>query len=72
MKAVGIVLIVIGLVSLLYGGIHWTKRNKVLDLGSVEITHEKTERVPLPPIVGGVCLVAGIGLLLSGNRRAHA
>ena len=72
MKALAIVLIAIGLVGLIYGGVSWTHREKVVDLGPVEVSHDKRESVPLPPIVGGICLLGGIAMLVTGGRRAHA
>jgi len=41
----------------------------VVDLGPVEITTEKTNTFPLPPVVGGIALVGGIVLLLVGNKK---
>jgi hypothetical protein len=71
MKIVGILLIVLGVIGLAYGGITWTHREKVIDLGPVEVTSEKHESVPLPPVAGGVCLVVGAALLIAsaGQRR---
>jgi hypothetical protein len=64
MKILGGILVVIGLIGVLYGGVSWTRKDTVLDAGPVEITADKTERIPLSPIVGGVILVAGVALLL--------
>lgn len=64
MKALGIVLIVIGIIGVIYGGISWTTRDTVVDAGPIEITKDKTESIPLPPIAGAVCLVAGTLLLM--------
>jgi len=64
MKAIGIVLVVLGLVGLLIGGVTWTDRDTVVDAGPIEITTEERERLPIPPIAGGVLLVAGVVLLL--------
>jgi len=64
MKAIGIVLIAIGLAGLLYGGFSWSRREKVLDIGPVEVTNEHTHSLPVPPIVGGICLAAGVVLLM--------
>ena len=69
MKGLGIALIVIGLIGVIYGGISWTTRDTVVDAGPIEITKNETERIPLPPIVGAVCLVAGVLLLM---RRSNA
>jgi uncharacterized membrane protein YidH (DUF202 family) len=64
MKILGGILVVVGLVALLYGGISWTRRDKVLDAGPIEITTEKRESLPISPIAGGVILIAGVVLLL--------
>lgn len=64
MKLLGGILVVLGLIGLLYGGISWTRKDKVLDAGPIEITADKKEYVPLSPIAGGVLLVAGVALLL--------
>ena len=69
MKALGVVLIVLGIVGLAYGGVTWTSREKVIDLGPVEVTQNKTNSLPFPPIAGGIALVAGVILLVSGGRR---
>jgi hypothetical protein len=69
MRILGIVLIVLGLAALVYGGISWTERNKVIDVGPVEVTTEDQERVPISPIIGGVILAAGVALVLKGGRR---
>ena len=65
----GIILIIIGIVALAYQGITYTTREKVVDLGPIQMTAEKTKTLPLPPIVGGIALVGGIVLLVMGNRR---
>ena len=64
MKLLGGILAVLGLIALIYGGVSWTHKDKVLDAGPIEITADKKEHVPISPIAGGVMLVAGIVLLL--------
>jgi hypothetical protein len=65
----GIVLIVIGAIALAYGGISYTSREEVLDIGPIEATAERTRRIPLPPVLGGVAIVGGLALLFVGSRR---
>ena len=65
----GIILIVIGIVAFAYQGITYTTREKVVDIGPIQMTAEKTKTLPLPPILGGIALVGGIVLLVMGNRK---
>jgi hypothetical protein len=67
-NVIAVLLIVVGLVGLLYGGFTYTRQKKVVDIGSVQITRQEHERVPLSPIVGAVVLVSGVWLLLSGKH----
>jgi hypothetical protein len=69
MKIVAIVLIVLGAISLAYGGISYTTREKVLDIGPIEATAERHKTVPLPPVLGGVAVVAGIALLFVRSKK---
>ena len=55
MKLIGILLIVFGIVALVLGGITYTDREQVLDLGPVEAVTETEETIPLSPIVGIGC-----------------
>ena len=62
-KTIGVILIVLGLVALLYGGFSYTKRDKIIDLGPIEATKTSTKTVPLPPIIGALALIGGVVLL---------
>jgi hypothetical protein len=66
---VGIVLIVIGGIALAYEGISWTTEEEVAEIGPIEATVQEEESIPLPPIVGGIALGAGVILLLAGRGR---
>jgi uncharacterized membrane protein HdeD (DUF308 family) len=65
----GIVLVILGVLALAYQGISYTHQEKVLDIGPIHATKETHERISLPPILGGVALVAGIALLVTGARQ---
>jgi uncharacterized membrane protein YidH (DUF202 family) len=67
-KLIGVLLIVFGVVALAVGGIRYTTREKVLDLGPIEATSEKHHMVPLSPIVGIAAVAGGIVLVLAGSR----
>jgi uncharacterized membrane protein YidH (DUF202 family) len=69
MKILGVLLIVLGLIALAYGGITYTRREKVLDIGPIEATAERRHTIPLPPVLGVVALVGGVALFIAGSRR---
>ena len=68
-RIAGLVLIVVGIVALVWGGVFWTDRETVIDAGPFEVTAEEREGVRVPPVVGGIALVAGIVLLVVPARR---
>ena len=65
----GILLIVVGALALASQGIIYTRQKKVLDVGSVHLTTETHERIPLPPILGGLALAGGVVLLVMGTMN---
>jgi len=66
----GIVLVVVGITAFAYQGITWTTREKVVEVGKMRITEDKTRTLPLPPIVGALALAGGIVLLVTGSRNS--
>jgi drug/metabolite transporter (DMT)-like permease len=62
----GIVLIVLGVLIFAYQGINYTREKKVLDVGSVHVTAETHEHIPLSPILGGLALAGGAILVVVG------
>ncbi len=66
---IAIILIALGIVALAYQGITYTTREKVVDIGPIQMTAEKTKTIPLPPVLGAIALVGGIVLLVVGGRK---
>jgi hypothetical protein len=67
-QVIGTLLIVLGLVSLLWGGISWTREKTVIDLGPIEAKTQERETIPMPPIVGGLLLASGVILLVVRSK----
>ena len=67
---IGIILIVVGIAAFAYQGISYTTREKVVDLGPVHMSADKTRTIPLPPIVGAIALVGGVVLLVAGSKKS--
>ena len=71
MKLIGVLLVVFGIVALAVGGFSYTKREKVLDIGSIQATHDEHKTVPISPIAGIAAIGAGIALVIVDSRK-HA
>jgi uncharacterized membrane protein YidH (DUF202 family) len=67
---VGILLIIVGIAGLAFGGFSYTHKEKVLDLGPIQASADKKESLPVPPLLGALAIVGGVVLLASGARRA--
>jgi len=64
----GIVLIILGVLALAYQGITYTTREKVVDVGPLKVETKKEKTIPLPPVLGGLALAAGVVLVIVGSR----
>jgi hypothetical protein len=69
MKALAIVLIVAGVLLMIFTGINLVTEEKVVDFGAVEITKQENNPISWSPIVGGILLLTGVIMLLTGNRK---
>ena len=69
MRLFAILLIVVGVAALAYGGISYTRREKIIDIGPIEATASRRETIPLPPIVGALALAGGVAMLVMGRKR---
>jgi hypothetical protein len=65
-----IILIVLGIFAFAYEGFNYTTREKIVDIGPLKVTAEKTRTLPLPPIVGAIALIGGIVLLVVGSKKS--
>jgi hypothetical protein len=65
----GILLIVLGALALAYQGINYTHRETVLEVGPIHATADEQKHIPLPPIVGGLAILAGAALLFVGTKQ---
>jgi hypothetical protein len=68
-RTIGIILIVLGIVAFVFQGISYTTKEKVLDIGPLKVTKEERNTIPLPPVLGALALLGGIGLVALGGRK---
>ena len=66
---VGIVLVVLGVLALAYQGINYNRQETVMNVGPMHVSTETHDRLPLPPILGGLALIGGVVLLVAGAKQ---
>lgn len=69
MKTFGWILLVIGIVMLIFRGINYTTKEKVVDLGPVEINKTENHSLGWPVYAGGILSLAGVLLLVTGSKK---
>ena len=71
MMILGIVLIVLGVVGLTFGGVTY-KDKDTTEIGPIDITVTDKERIDIPPALAIASLIAGGVLVMVGMRRRAA
>jgi hypothetical protein len=69
MSIIGIILMIFGIVTLGYQGFTYTQREKIAQLGDIEVTANQEKTVYFPPAVGGLSLIAGVILVIVGRVK---
>lgn len=65
----GILLVVLGMAALLFGGIGYPRQKTILDIGGIKAVATEHRTFPVAPIAGAVLLLGGVALLALPNRR---
>lgn len=69
MMILGIALMIAGAIVLVYHGFTYTTHEKVFQIGPIEATKKTEKTIPLPPVLGGVGLAAGIVIIVIAARK---
>ena len=70
MKIAGMVLVVLGIVALVYGGFTYKHQKELFDVGGLKASATEQKSVPIPPVAGVIALAGGIALLVLPMKRA--
>lgn len=70
MRILALALIVIGILAFAYKGISYTRDRSVIDVGPLKASVEERKTIPIAPLLGGLALAAGVGMLVMNRRRA--
>ena len=68
-KSVGLILIVLGAVLLLWTGFTYTKKEKIIDAGPIQVSADREKTVNWPPYAGGIVLLAGVIILVTAKKK---
>jgi hypothetical protein len=69
MKKIGLIILIIGLVITLFTGFKYITREKVVDIGEIQISRDKTNTVSWSPLIGVAVMVLGAGIFLFGPKK---
>jgi len=69
-KLFGLILLGLGIAAFAYQGFRYTTTEKVLDVGPIHVTNEKTHSIPVPPVLAAIALIGGLGLLAFGEKKS--
>lgn len=68
-KSIGLVLIVIGAILLIWTGFTYTKKEKIVDAGPIQVSADREKTVNWPPYAGGIVLLAGVVILVTSKKK---
>ena len=69
MKGLGVVLIVLGILGLVFGGLTYSRKTTVAEVGPLEIKATEKESLPIAPVASGAAILAGLVLVVVGSRK---
>jgi hypothetical protein len=69
MKRTGLIVLIIGLIITVFTGFDFMTREKVVDLGELEITANKRHGITWSPLIGVAVMVIGGGMFLTGSKK---
>ncbi|MEN0053668.1 MAG: hypothetical protein AAGC65_08360 [Mucilaginibacter sp.] len=67
-KTIGIVLIIIGAIMLAWTGFTYTKKEKIIDAGPIQVSADRQKTISWPPYLGGILLVGGIVIVITSKK----
>ncbi len=71
-KSIGLAIVVIGLLMTLYTGFTYVTREKIVDIGNVEITADKDHTASWSPFIGvGIMVLGGVVFLYGKNSKSE-
>ena len=67
-RTIGLVLLIVGIAMLIWSGFTYTKKEKVVDAGPLQISADRQHSVSWPPYAGGILVLGGIVLMVTAKK----
>ncbi|WP_316800383.1 hypothetical protein [Pedobacter frigidisoli] len=68
-RTIGSILMVIGIAMLVWTGFSYTKKEKIVDAGPIQISADREKSVNWPPYAGGIILIAGAVVFVTSRKK---
>jgi uncharacterized membrane protein len=68
-RTLGLILIVVGIAMLIWTGFTYTRKEKIVDAGPIQISADKEKSINWPPYAGGIILVAGVIVFVTSKKK---
>ena len=65
----GVAFVLLGILALSYQRITYTREEKIAEIGPLKATAERQKTIPLPPVLGGLALVAGAAMMFAAYKK---
>jgi len=69
-KLIGIILIVVGAIMIIWTSFTYTKKEKVIDAGPLQVSADREKTVSWPPYLGGILLIGGIVVVVTSKKSS--
>ena len=69
-KTIGLILIILVILMIVWTGFTYTKKEKIVDAGALQISADRQKTVNWPPYTGGILVIGGIVLLVTSKKSA--
>jgi len=68
-RVLGLILVIVGIIGLAWGGISYMKHKEVLEVGDLSVQTTERETIPIPPWASGLVLGIGVVMVVMDRRR---
>ena len=69
-KLIGIILILVGAIMIIWTSFTYTKKEKIIDAGPLQLSANREKTVSWPPYLGGILLIGGIVVVVTSKKSS--